>query len=135
MNALHNPLALSARLLLAALFLPAGINKIGGFSGTAAYIGSVGLPFPELGAVIAIAIEVLCGIALILGLGTRYAALVLAGFTLVASFFFHAYWAMPAEQQMMQQILFMKNIGLIGGLLALAALGAGAYSLDARRKT
>ncbi|KJS65047.1 MAG: DoxX family protein [Serpentinimonas sp.] len=135
MNALHNPLALSARLLLAALFLPAGINKIGGFSGTAAYIGSVGLPFPELGAALAIAIEVLCGIALILGLGTRYAALVLAGFTLVASFFFHAYWAMPAEQQMMQQILFMKNIGLIGGLLALAALGAGAYSLDARRKT
>ena len=134
MNALQNPLALLARLLLAALFLPAGISKISGFSGTAGYIGSVGLPMPELGAAIAIAVEVLGGIALIMGLGTRWAALALAGFTLVASFFFHAYWALPAEQQMVQQLMFMKNIGVVGGLLALAAFGAGAFSLDARRK-
>lgn len=134
MNALQNPFALLARLLLAALFLPAGISKIGGFAGTAGYIGSVGLPMPELGAAIAIAVEVLGGIALIIGLGTRWAALALAVFTLVASFFFHAYWALPAEQQMMQQLMFMKNIGVVGGLLALAAFGAGAFSLDARRK-
>ena len=135
MNALQNPLALLARLLLVALFLPAGIGKISGFAGTAGYIGSVGLPMPELGAAIAIAVEVLGGIALIIGLGTRWAALALAGFTLVASFFFHAYWALPAEQQMMQQLMFMKNIGVVGGLLALAAFGAGAFSLDARRKS
>ncbi|MDP2985472.1 DoxX family protein [Hydrogenophaga sp.] len=134
MNALQNPFALLARLLLAALFLPAGISKISGFAGTAGYIGSVGLPMPELGAAIAIAVEVLGGIALIVGFGTRWAALALAVFTLVASFFFHAYWAMPAEQQMMQQLMFMKNIGVVGGLLALAAFGAGAFSLDARRK-
>ncbi len=134
MNALQNPLALLARLLLAALFLPAGISKISGFAGTAGYIGSVGLPMPELGAAIAIAVEVLGGIALIIGLGTRWAALALAVFTLVASIFFHAYWALPAEQQMMQQLMFMKNIGVVGGLLALAAFGAGAFSLDARRK-
>ena len=134
MNALQNPLALLARLLLAALFLPAGIGKISGFAGTAGYIGSVGLPMPEVGAAIAIAVEVLGGIALILGLGTRWAALALAVFTLVASIFFHAYWALPAEQQMMQQLMFMKNIGVVGGLLALAAFGAGAFSLDARRK-
>lgn len=135
MTALQNPLALLARLLLAALFLPAGIGKISGFAGTAGYIGSVGLPMPEVGAAIAIAVEVLGGIALILGLGTRWAALALAVFTLVASIFFHAYWALPAEQQMMQQLMFMKNIGVVGGLLALAAFGAGAFSLDARRKT
>jgi len=134
MNALQNPLALLARLLLAALFLPAGISKIGGFAGTAGYIGSVGLPLPEVGAALAIAVEVLGGIALIVGFGTRWAALALAVFTLVASFFFHAYWALPAEQQMMQQLMFMKNIGVVGGLLALAAFGAGAFSLDARRK-
>ena len=134
MNALQNPFALLARLLLAALFLPAGISKIGGFAGTAGYIGSVGLPMPELGAAIAIAVEVLGGIALIIGFGTRWAALALAVFTLVASFFFHAYWALPAEQQMLQQLMFMKNIGVVGGLLALAAFGAGAFSLDARRK-
>jgi putative oxidoreductase len=134
MNALQNPFALLARLLLAALFLPAGISKIGGFAGTAGYIGSVGLPLPELGAAIAIAVEVLGGIALIIGFGTRWAALALAVFTLVASVFFHAYWALPAEQQMMQQLMFMKNIGVVGGLLALAAFGAGAFSVDARRK-
>jgi putative oxidoreductase len=135
MNALQNPFALLARLLLAALFLPAGISKIGGFAGTAGYIGSVGLPLPEVGAALAIAVEVLGGIALIIGFGTRWAALALAVFTLVASVFFHAYWAMPAEQQMMQQLMFMKNIGVVGGLLALAAFGAGAFSLDARRKS
>lgn len=134
MNALQNPFALLARLLLAALFLPAGISKISGFAGTAGYIGSVGLPMPEVGAAIAIAVEVLGGVALILGLGTRWAALALAVFTLVASFFFHAYWALPAEQQMMQQLMFMKNMGVVGGLLALTAFGAGAFSLDARRK-
>jgi len=133
MNALQNPLALVSRLLLAALFLPAGLSKIGGFEGTAGYIASVGLPMPAVGAAVAIAVEVLGAVALILGLGTRWAALALAVFTLVASFFFHNFWAMPAEQQMMQQLMFMKNIGVVGGLLALAAFGAGAFSLDARR--
>ena len=130
---LQKPLSLAARLLLAALFIPAGLSKIGGFAGTAGYIGSVGLPFPELGAVIAIVVEVGAGIALLLGFGTRWAALALALFTLVASFFFHAYWALPAEQQMMQQLMFMKNIAVTGGLLALAAFGAGSWSVDARR--
>jgi putative oxidoreductase len=134
MNTLQNPLALVSRLLLAALFLPAGISKIGGFEGTAGYIASVGLPMPAVGAAVAIAVEVLGGVALILGLGTRWAALALAAFTLVASFFFHNFWAMPAEQQMMQQLMFMKNIAVVGGLLALVAFGAGAFSVDARRK-
>ncbi|WP_372659129.1 DoxX family protein [Hydrogenophaga sp.] len=134
MNALQNPFALVARLLLAALFLPAGLSKITGFAGTVGYIASVGLPLPTLGAAIAIAVEVLGGLALIVGLQTRWAALALALFTLGASVFFHNFWAVPAEQQFMQQLLFMKNVGVAGGLLALAAFGAGAFSLDARRK-
>ncbi|MBE0589796.1 MAG: DoxX family protein [Hydrogenophaga sp.] len=133
MNTLQNPLALLSRLLLAALFLPAGIGKITGFAGTVGYIASVGLPMPTVAAVVAIAVEVLGGLALIVGFGTRWAALALALFTLGASFFFHNYWALPAEQQFMQQLLFMKNVGVTGGLLALAAFGAGAFSLDARR--
>jgi putative oxidoreductase len=133
MHTLQNPLALLSRLLLAVLFLPAGIGKITGFAGTAGYIASVGLPMPTVAAAVAIAVEVLGGLALIVGFGTRWAALALALFTLGASFFFHSYWAMPAEQQMMQQLMFMKNIGVTGGLLALAAFGAGAFSLDARR--
>lgn len=130
---LHNPLSLAGRLLIAALFLPAGISKITGFAGTVAYIGSVGLPLPAVGAALAIAVEVIGGLALIVGYQTRLAALVLALFTLVASFFFHAYWSVPAEQAFVQQLLFFKNIAVTGGLLVLASHGAGAWSVDARR--
>lgn len=132
-NALQNPFSLLARLLMVALFLPAGLSKIAGFEGTVGYIASVGLPMASLGAVLAIAVEVLAPLALLVGWRTRWAALVLAVFTLVASVFFHNFWAMPAEQQFMQQLMFMKNIGVVGGLLALAAFGAGAWSLDERR--
>ena len=134
LNALQSPFSLIGRLLFALMFLPAGISKISGFAGTAGYIASKGLPLPELGAVIAIVVEVGASLALIAGWQTRWAALVLAVFTLVASVFFHNYWSMPAEQVMMQQLMFFKNIAIVGGLLTLAAWGAGAFSLDARRR-
>ncbi len=133
-NTLQNPLSLIGRLLLALLFLPAGISKIGGFAGTAGYIASKGLPLPEVGAAIAIAVEILGGLALILGFGTRLAALALALFTLVATFIFHNYWGVPADQAFVQQLMFYKNIAVVGGLLVLAAHGAGAWSLDAKRQ-
>ncbi len=132
-NTLQNPLALVGRLLLAALFLPAGIGKITGFTGTVGYIASAGLPLPMVGALVAIVVEVVGSAVLIAGYGTRLAALVLALFTLVASFFFHAYWAVPADQQFVTQLLFFKNIAVVGGLLTLSAWGAGAWSLDARK--
>lgn len=131
-DALKNPLALVGRLLLASLFLPAGIGKITGFAGTAAYISSAGLPAPTLAAAAALIVEIGGGIALIAGAGTRFAAFILALFTLVASFVFHAYWAVPANQQYVTQLLFFKNIAVVGGLLTLAAWGAGAWSIDER---
>lgn len=134
MNALQNPLALIGRILLALVFVPAGFGKIAGFAGAVGYATSAGLPLPAVGVAIALVIELFGGLALLIGFRTRYAALALAVFTLVASFFFHAFWAVPAEQQMMQQLMFFKNIGITGGLLAFAAFGAGAFSLDARRK-
>lgn len=130
---LQNPLAFAGRLLLAALFLPAGIAKITGFAGTVGYIASVGLPAATLAALAAIFVEVVGGIALVLGLGTRLAALALAFFTLVASFIFHAYWAVPADQAYVTELLFFKNIAVAGGLMVLAAWGAGGWSVDARR--
>ena len=133
-NALQNPLTLVGRLLLALLFLPAGIGKIIGFAGTVGYITSAGLPMPAVAAVIALTVEIVGGLALISGFGTRIAALVLAVFTLVASVFFHNYWAVPADQQFVQQLLFFKNIAVAGGLLVLAAWGAGGWSVDARGK-
>jgi putative oxidoreductase len=133
MNALQNPLALIGRILLAILFVPAGFGKIAGFAGTVGYATAMGLPAPQVGVAIALVIELFGGLALLIGYRTRIAAIALAVFTLVASFFFHAYWAVPAEQQMMQQLMFFKNIAITGGLLAFAAFGAGAFSLDARR--
>lgn len=129
----QNPLALVARVLLAALFVPAGISKIAGFAGTVGYIGSVGLPLPIVGAVLAIVAEAGGGIALLLGFQTRLAALALAVFTLAAGVFFHAFWAATPEAAQMQQIMFMKNIAIAGGLLMLTAFGPGALSLDAKR--
>lgn len=130
---LQNPFALASRLLMAVLFLTAGVSKITGFAGTVGYISSVGLPVPVVAAAVAVAVEVLGGLALIFGFGTRLAALALAVFTVVASILFHAYWSAPAEQQLMHQLMFYKNVAVSGGLLALAAFGAGAWSWDAHR--
>jgi putative oxidoreductase len=130
---LQNALSFLGRVLLVALFLPAGISKLTGFSGTVGYIASVGLPLPAVGAALAVLVEILGSLALLAGFGTRIAALVLAVFTLVASVFFHAYWSAPAEQAFVVQLLFFKNIAVVGGLLVLAAQGAGGWSLDARR--
>lgn len=127
-------LALAGRVLIASLFIPAGIAKIAGFGGTAGYIASKGLPLPEVGAVLAIVVEVGVALALLIGWRTRAAALVLALFTLAAAALFHNYWALPADQQMMQQLLFTKNLAVVGGLLAFAAWGAGALSLDGWRR-
>ena len=130
---LQNPLALLGRILIALLFIPAGFGKISGFAGTVGYATSVGMPMPTVAVAVGLLIELLGGLALLFGFGTRIAALALAVFTLAASFFFHAYWALPADQQMMQQLLFFKNVAVTGGLLAFAAFGAGAWSVDGAR--
>ncbi|MES2673850.1 MAG: DoxX family protein [Pseudomonadota bacterium] len=127
---LQNSFTLVGRLLLAALFLPAGFSKLFGFAGTVAYINSVGLPFPEVAAVAALVVEIGAGLALLFGVGTRMAALALAGFTFVASFFFHNYWGVPVEQAYMQELMFFKNIAVAGGLLILAVNGPGAWSIE-----
>lgn len=132
-NSLQNPLSLIGRLLLALLFVPAGFSKIGGFSGTVGYIASKGVPLPEVAAAIAIAVELGLGLLLVVGFQTRLAALGIAIFTFVITFIFHNYWAMPADMQMMQSLMFFKNIAIVGGLLMVAAFGAGAWSLDGKR--
>ena len=132
---MNHALNLMGRLLLAALFLPAGLSKLSGFEGTVDYIGSVGLPLPTVAAGAALALEILGSVALIVGFQTRIVAAVLAVFTCVASFFFHAFWAAAPEQAFVQQLLFFKNIGVIGGLLVLASSGAGAWSIDSKKET
>ncbi|WP_426148382.1 DoxX family protein [Polaromonas sp. DSR2-3-2] len=131
---LQNPLSLIGRALLALLFIPAGFSKIGGFAKTAEYIASKGVPFQEVAAAAAIGIELGLGLLLLIGWQTRWAALGIALFTVVITFIFHNFWAVPAEQVMAQQQSFFKNIAVVGGLLTVAAYGAGAWSVDGNRR-
>ena len=127
------PVAFIARLLLALMFVMAGASKFADLTGTAGYIASKGLPLPLLLALATATLEVVGGLAIVAGFHARWAALALALFTLAASFIFHDFWAVPAAQQMVQQLMFMKNLAVTGGLLLLVSLGAGPASMDARR--
>jgi len=126
MNALNPVSTLVGRILLGVMFLMAGLDKIGGFEGTQGYMQAMGVPGMLLPLVILL--EVGAGLALVLGLWTRWAAILLAGFTLLANLIFHLDFS-----DGMQQLLFMKNLAIIGGLLMVFAHGAGAWSIDARR--
>ena len=131
---LQNPLSLIGRILLALLFVPSGFSKIGGFVGTVGYIASKGVPLPELAAAAAIGIELGLGLLLLVGWQTRWAALGIALFTVVITFIFHNFWAVPAEQVTAQQQNFFKNMAAVGGLLTVAAWGAGAWSVDGNQR-
>ena len=128
----HDAVALVARILLALIFITSGFSKITGFEGTVGYIASKGLPLPQVGAIIAVAVEFLGGILLLVGYKARWAALAIAIFTVVAGIFFHNFWAVPEAQRMMQEINFNKNLAIAGGLLFVFAFGPGRYSLDKR---
>lgn len=126
---LNNGLALAGRILLAALFLLSGFSKLANPAGTIGYIGSAGLPFPELAYAAAVFVEVVLAAALVLGYRTRIVATLIALFTIAAAFGFHF---QLADQN--QFIHFFKNLSIAGGLLQVAAFGAGALSLDARKQ-
>jgi putative oxidoreductase len=128
------PVVVAARILLALMFILAGFAKFAGLQGTAGYIASKGLPMPTVLAAATALLEVIGGLALAVGFQARWAALALAVFTLFASLLFHNFWAVPAEQVMVQQLMFMKNLAVAGGLLFVFSLGAGPASFDARRE-
>lgn len=122
---MNNVIELAGRLLLGHIFLLAGLNKISGYEGAAGYMEAMGVPGGLLPAVIAL--EVLGGLAVIIGFQTRWACYALAAFSVIAAVIFHANFT-----DQMQTILFMKNMSMTGGLLILSVHGAGALSVDAR---
>ncbi len=124
---MNNIILLIGRVLLAHIFLLAGINKLNAYAGTQAYMESMGVSGMLLPAVIAL--EIGAALLIIIGWQTRWSAYALAVFTVIAAFLFHSN---VAEQ--MQMILFMKNIAITGGLLLLSASGPGQFSLDAKRR-
>lgn len=126
-------LVLIGRVLLALMFVLSGFAKLASIEGTAGYIASAGLPMATALAVIVGLLELFGGLALMVGFHARRAALALGLFTLAASLLFHNFWALPADKAFMQQLMFMKNLSVAGGMFIVAALGAGPLSLDARR--
>lgn len=121
-------LGASGRLLLSALFLMSGLSKLGAAAATTGYIASAGLPFPTVVYALTLVVEIGGGLLLLIGFQARAAAAVLALFTIAAAIFFHSNFA---DQN--QAIHFLKNFAIAGGLLQVAAMGAGRFSLDARR--
>jgi putative oxidoreductase len=119
------------RIVLVIIFVFSGIEKFADLSGTATYIASKGLPFPQLLAAAAGTGEVICGLAVAIGWQTGLAAIGLIVFTAAAAFFFHDFWNLPAGAERADQMVHaLKNLSIIGGLILLAVAGAGRHSYD-----
>jgi putative oxidoreductase len=123
--------ALVGRVLLGWLFFinawPRFTTGMGGFAN---YLKALGVPAPEFMAWLASIVEILMGLALILGVATRYAGLVAIIYVAITILLAHRYWAYPAQQQMGQYINFLKNLAIMGGLFLVFVTGAGRFSID-----
>ena len=122
--------ALFGRILLALIFVVSGIGKITGFAGTAAYMASKGLPMVQVLLPLAIAAELGGGLLLALGWKTRWAALALFLFLIPTTLIFHQFWGIEPKLAQMQQIHFLKNVAIMGGMLMVIFSGPGAWSVD-----
>jgi putative oxidoreductase len=126
-HAAPNAAAAAGRILMSIIFLLSGFQKLSGFSGTAAYMASQGLPAPDLAALIAIVVECIGGLLILIGYRTRVVGLVLAVWCIATALIAHTNFADPN-----QMIHFLKNLAMAGGFLQLAAFGGGAWSIDFR---
>jgi len=125
---MNSAIVLVARILLAIIFILAGFSKLMDIAGTASYFATYGLPAPSALAVVAGLVELLGGLAILLGFQTRVAAWVMAAFCVATAVIAHRDWA-----DFNQMIHLQKNLAMAGGFLMLAVYGAGVLSVDARR--
>jgi putative oxidoreductase len=130
-----------ARVLLVLIFILSGAMKLLDIPGTAAQIAPVvtvpdmlrdfvaqvetvtGMNWPNLLAILAGVVEVVAALLIAFNIGTRGAAVVLALFTLVSTFYFHAFWNMSGELMQTNMTQALKNLSIIGGLLVMVVLG------------
>jgi putative oxidoreductase len=126
-------LLLVGRVLLGWLFLAssAGIGgKLWNHAGFLGYLKNLGAPAPEVSSWVGAVVEFLIGAALVLGVGTRYAALLCALFLIAATALAHRYWEYPAAQMGNQYNHFLKNLAVLGGVLVIFVAGPGRFSID-----
>ena len=133
MSASSSFFAFFARIFLAVLFVLSGWSKLNGFEGTVGYVASNGLPVPQLFAALTILIELGGGILLVLGLFSRIAAFIMAGFVLMTIVLVHHFWTMSEAEMAANQLAAMKNLAIAGGLLMVTAFGPGAWAVGPGR--
>lgn len=121
---------LVGRILLSLMLVWSGIGKVMAFSFMTGYAVAKGLPFPALAIGAAAAVEILGGLAIILGFETKLTAWILFLYLIPVTFVFHSFWAVQGPENMDAMIHFMKNVTIMGGFLMLAEFGAGGYSFD-----
>jgi putative oxidoreductase len=130
----QSQMLLVARILLAQMFLVAGIIKLTNVAGTGAYMAKLGFPMPEVMAWVSIIIEIGGAALLILGWQTRRIAWLLILFIVIATAMAHRFWEFQPPQFAGQLNYFLKNVSIIGGLLYVIVFGPGALSVDARQR-
>jgi putative oxidoreductase len=131
MDAAVAPVSAVGRLLIAVIFVRAGINKLGAIAGTSAAMKSHGIPYPNVLVWGAVLVEFGGGLTLMAGFYARWAALALFFYTLALALIFHAYWAAPEATARTEAAFFFGHLSMMGGMLYVVAFGAGPYSIDA----
>jgi putative oxidoreductase len=132
-NSSNSVLPVIGRILISIIFINAGVSKIAGHAMMTGYAAAKGLPAPGLAIWVAAVIEILGGLAILLGLQARIAAWVLFLYLIPTTLIFHNFWAFQGMERMNNQINFFKNLAIMGGFLFIATFGAGAYSVDSSR--
>jgi putative oxidoreductase len=133
MNYFQNACLLSGRALMGLYFILPAISKITGFESTSTYMAAHNVPMIPVLLVVTIVIQLSAGSALILGFKGKWAAFLLAGLVLVISLFMHNFWDYAEGMERAHELQnFYKNMGIVAGLLVMAALGTGKYSMDQR---
>ncbi len=130
MNSTNDITTLAGRILISVMFLISGFFKVGGYAQMVGYATAVHLPMPGVAIALAAAVELGCGLAILAGFKTRFAAWLLFLYLIPVTYFFHNFWAVQGQEQQVQMINFLKNVAIMGGLLVLSVNGAGAYSAD-----
>src|SRR5271170_853300 len=132
MNSANDVTTLAGRILISVIFLISGFFKVGGYAQIVAYATAVHLPAPGVAVAVAAAVELACGLAVLAGFKTRFAAWLLFLYLIPVTYFFHNFWSVQGQAQQMQMVNFLKNAAIMGGLLLLSVNGAGAYSVDGK---
>lgn len=129
MDTFKNILLLLARILMSALFIGAAISKLINWDGTIAYMASKNMPYISTLLPAAITVELVGGLAILLGYFTRVGAVALVLFVISAATIFHDFWNIEGSKRMLEMTMFMKDFAIISGLLYISSFGPGRYSI------